>query len=119
MAGSSDTTGDLCAVHKVQGTEIYNAALEKLGHLQDLMFDKVSGRVVYAILSIGGFFGFGERHYPLPWEKLKYNAELDGYIVDVPHHLLEGAPSYAAEAHWQDAAWVERIRAYYAGPELT
>ena len=35
----------------------------------------------------------GRRHYPLPWEKLRYDTELGGYVVDVDRSTLEGAPS--------------------------
>ena len=104
---TNDPTGKLIAAHKVQGANVYSTALEKLGTVEDIMIDKASGRIAYAILSFGGFLGIGDRYYPLPWERLNYNMELGGYIVDIDRETLEGAPSYSdtKTAAWDDDAW--------------
>jgi sporulation protein YlmC with PRC-barrel domain len=90
----TNTSGRLIAARQVQGTTVYNAALEKLGTVEDVMIDKAAGRIAYAVLSFGGFLGVGDRYYPLPWEKLAYNSEVGGYVVDIDRDVLEGAPSY-------------------------
>jgi len=43
------------------------------------MIEEIGGKVSYAVLSFGGFFGIGDDCYPLPWPSLKYNVEIDGY----------------------------------------
>jgi hypothetical protein len=118
MASLDDTShpsGHLIAAGKVQGTTVYDTALEKLGSVEDVMIDKASGRIAYAVLSFGGFLGMGGHFYPLPWEKLRYNTEVGGYVVDVDRDTLEGAPSYtdAATASWNDEAWNRDVRAHY------
>ena len=43
MASLEDTTdpsGNLIAAHQVQGTAVFNTALEKLGRVEDVMLDK-------------------------------------------------------------------------------
>jgi hypothetical protein len=42
----------------------------KIGDIDHLMIDKVSGRVNYAVMSFGGFIGLGHSHYPIPWNAL-------------------------------------------------
>ena len=32
-----------CSVHKVNGTNVYNPAGDKLGSVEDIMLDKISG----------------------------------------------------------------------------
>src|ERR1700761_5512236 len=118
MAELDDPTtpsGRLVAVKRVLGTNVYNAALENLGSIDDVMIDKATARIAYAILSFGGFLGIGDRSYPLPWEKLEYNKELGGYVVDVDRETLEGAPSYTddATASWDDEAWARDVYAHY------
>lgn len=115
LADTTDPTGHLIAANQVQGTMVYNTKLEKLGSVEDVMIDKVSGRIAYAILTFGGFLGIGDKYYPLPWEKLSYSTELGGYVVDVDRETLEGAPSYsdAATASWHDEAWGKDIYAHY------
>ena len=58
-------TTALIEASKVQGTEVYNGAGESLGLIHDLMIDKVSGNVAYAIISFGGFLGIGNSYHPL------------------------------------------------------
>jgi sporulation protein YlmC with PRC-barrel domain len=108
----------LIAAHKIQGTSVYNTALEKLGTVEDIMLDKSCGRIAYAVLRFGGFLGIGDHYYPLPWEKLTYNDELAGYIVDIDRETLEGAPSYSdsATASWDDEAWGADVYAHYGMP---
>ncbi|MGC1572096.1 MAG: PRC-barrel domain-containing protein, partial [Pseudolabrys sp.] len=38
---------------------------EKIGSIERVMIDKISGKVVYAVLSFGGFLGVGENYYPV------------------------------------------------------
>jgi sporulation protein YlmC with PRC-barrel domain len=118
MASLEDTTnpaGTLIAAHQVQGTTVYNIAHEKLGSVEDIMIDKASGRIAYAVLSFGGFLGIGDRFYPLPWEKLRYNTQVGGYVVDVDRETLEGAPSYTdtETASWDDKTWGRDVYAHY------
>ncbi len=114
----SDTSGHLIAASKVNGTNVYNPAGEKLGSVYDVMINKVSGNTEYAILSFGGFLGIGDSYYPLPWKALRYDPRQGGYIVDVDKARLEGAPSYAANdtAEWDDEAWGRRVNDYYGVP---
>lgn len=112
---TSNQSGYLIAAKQVQGATVFNTEMEKLGTLEDVMIDKATGRIAYAILAHGGFLGIGDRYYPIPWEKLKYNTEMDGYVVDIGHDVLQGAPSYTDEAaaSWRDDAWTRGVHSYY------
>jgi hypothetical protein len=56
----------LIASDKVEGTPVYRSNGEKIGHIDNVMIDKRSGKVAYAVLSFGGFLGLGQDHNPLP-----------------------------------------------------
>ncbi|MBJ6988760.1 MULTISPECIES: PRC-barrel domain-containing protein [unclassified Devosia] len=107
-------THDLIASDKVEGTKVYDLAGEHIGAVNRLLIEKRSGKVSYAVLSFGGFLGLGEDHYPLPWDKLKYDESLGGYRVDISKDQLEGAPRYSddEEAFWQENNG-RRIYDYY------
>ena len=81
--------------NKVEGTSVYNSNGDKLGSIDDLMIDKYSGHVRYAVLEFGGFLGMGTDRYPLPWSMLKYDTAFDGYVVPVEKSQLEKAPRYS------------------------
>jgi len=111
----NDTAGRLIAAAQVEGTKIYNRAGESLGSVEDVIIDKMSGKVAYAVVSFGGFLGIGERHYPLPWEKLTYDTNMGGFFVDLDRSMLENAPSYTDEGTvgWDDQAWGRHVYEYY------
>jgi sporulation protein YlmC with PRC-barrel domain len=111
---ATDETSSLIAASKVNGTAVYNRAGESLGSVYDVMINKVSGQVAYAIMSFGGFLGIGERYHPLPWKSLTYDTGLGGYVVDVPRERLEAAPTYSRdESPWSDPAYGRRVSDYY------
>lgn len=114
---TSITTGNLIAADKVEGTNVYNTAGEKLGSVDDIMIDKVSGRAIYAVMSFGGFLGMGERHHPLPWATLNYDEAKGGYVVDLDKDMLVGAPTYSTGS---DFEWTpdygRSVDDYYKAP---
>jgi hypothetical protein len=89
-----DTPSSVIRAEQVEGTPVYNTKAEKLGTIDDLVIDKVSGKTLYAIMSFGGFLGMGEKQPPLPWGALDYDTELEGYVVNLDKDRLEKAPSY-------------------------
>ena len=90
---------------KVQGTAVYNNAGDRLGSIDNLVIDKRTGVVRYAVLEFGGFLGMGTDNYPLPWNLLTYDTDKDGYVVplekskldDAPRHTREDRPVYGEE----------------------
>jgi hypothetical protein len=112
---ATDETPGLIASDKVEGTRVYNRAGESLGSIYNLMIDKRSGQVQYAVMSFGGFLGMGSSYHPLPWRTLNYDTGLDGYVVDIDKERLRDAPSYAADEtpSWTDPQYGRRIDDYY------
>lgn len=84
----------LIASDKVEGTNVYGADGEKIGSIQRVLLEKRGGKVAYAVLSFGGFLGIGDDYFPLPWEKLHYDDQLDGYRIDLTKDQISGAPRY-------------------------
>jgi PRC-barrel domain len=108
-------TSTLIAADKVQGTDVFNAGADRVGSIQDLMIDKRSGQVAYAIMSFGGFLGIGNSYHPLPWSLLRYDTNLGGYVVDIKESDLEDAPSYpaGAEPAWGDPDYERKLNEFY------
>lgn len=94
MADIAETTS-LIGGGKVIGTDVYNKDAEIIGKIHDVMIDKRSGQVAYAVLSFGGFLGLGEDYRPIPWRLLTYNSTLGGYVVALERSDLEGAPRHS------------------------
>jgi sporulation protein YlmC with PRC-barrel domain len=90
------TTGHTSAIlaSKVKGTSVYNTLGEKIGHVEDIMLDKTSDEVMYAVLGFGGFLGIGEKYHPMPWSNLDYDPTVGGYVIPMSKEVLERAPVY-------------------------
>jgi hypothetical protein len=118
MAMEDRETFSLIGSDKVEGTNVYGADSEKVGYIERVMIDKVSGKVSYAVLSFGGLLGIGDDHYPLPWQTLKYDTNLGGYVTGITQDQLRGAPKYADESswNWSDPATTRSVNAYYGVP---
>jgi len=102
-----DETSTLIASDKVEGASVYGPDGDKIGSIVNVMIEKISGRVSYAVLSFGGFLGMGTDHYPLPWSMLKYDVDKGGYLVNITREQLEGAPRYADKDSWE---WTPGMR---------
>lgn len=118
MAGSDLSqreTASIIAASKVRGTDVYDEKGNSLGSIYDVMLNKREGSVAYAVLSFGGFLGIGNKYHPLPWNKLRYSEELNGYIVDVNKATLEGAPAYGEgdAPDWSQPEYGKSIDDYY------
>ena len=100
-------TASLIGSDKVEGTTVYGGDDQKIGSVQQIMIDKVSGKVAYAVISFGGFLGMGEDYYPMPWPNLKYDTNLGGYRVGVTENQLKGAPKFNRTTDWD---WSDRNR---------
>jgi len=102
VASSLDSTPDarqqkLIRASRVEHVPVFDDAGNQIGHIEDLSIDRITGQVIYAIMSFGGFLGIGKRYHPLPWDRLHYDRAMAGYIVNLDRAALRDAPHYGAE----------------------
>jgi hypothetical protein len=110
----TDTNHSVISSERVEGTAVYNAAGDRLGSIDCVMIDKLSGQVRYAVLEFGGFLGMGTDRYPLPWSTLEYDTTMDGYVVPLDKSTLEGAPRYGeADTPEYNADYGRKVYDYY------
>lgn len=82
----------------ILGMEVRNNENEKLGEVKDLVMDVNSGRVSYAVLSVGGFLGIGEKLIALPPGVLKATDAGEYLLLDADKSRIQAAPGFAATA---------------------
>jgi PRC-barrel domain len=116
--GLRSESHSLIASDRVEGTPVRRPNGEKIGTIQRLMIDKLSGNVAYAVLSFGGFLGMGQKHLPIPWARLKYDPAKEAYKLDLTDEELRHAPAYEedAEFDWGDRRKEVVIHRYYNAP---
>jgi sporulation protein YlmC with PRC-barrel domain len=123
MAQAAETPNPTISTHpliesnRVEGTPVYDLHGRHIGTIQHLIIEKVSGRVVYAVMSFGGFLGLGSHEHTIPWEKLKYDTHLGGYKTDITQEELTGAPVLSGdEKIWSDRRREEDIHDHWKVP---
>lgn len=82
---------------------VRNHADENLGHEEEVMLDKLSGKVVYVVLDSGSFLGLGGKYFALPWNSLNYDPNAECFRVDIDKERLSNAPGFDKD-NWPDMA---------------
>jgi len=96
MTTASGHTSAILA-SKVKGTTVYDRSGDKIGHVEDVVLDKQSDRIMFAALGQGGVLGVGEKFFPVPWSMLDYSKDKGGYVVPVAQDVISKAPTYRLE----------------------
>jgi hypothetical protein len=108
----------LIASDRIEGTAVRRPNGDMIGHIERLMIDKLTGKVSYAILSFGGFFGMGTKLLPLPWARLTYNRKFEAYQLDIDEEELRRAPSFRSneDFDWGNGSQETELHRYYGVP---
>ncbi len=100
-APAAAATHQLKAVRlsKLEGVNIYDDNAKRIGEVEDLVVDAASGRVLHALVSIGGVMGVGDKHYVVPLRQLQVfsrsaedNAPLKVQLGTPPDSLEAAKP---------------------------
>jgi len=102
-------------VGTLTGYRVINPAGDDLGQIEDIVIAMESGRITYAVLSFGGFLGFGDKFFAIPWEVLRPSSTEEAFILHTDREALANAPGFDKN-HWPEMAdrqWGASIYSYY------
>ncbi|AZV21802.1 MULTISPECIES: PRC-barrel domain-containing protein [unclassified Mesorhizobium] len=83
------------AASRVIGTSVYNTEGTSIGSIEDVMLDKMTNGIMFAVIGFGGFLGIGEKYHAIPWASLDYDEDKGGYVVPFSKEQLRAAPAYS------------------------
>jgi len=113
-------TGHTTAIRakKVLGTKVTDTTGNKIGHIEDVILDKNTNSILFAVVSFGGFLGMGEKYHPIPWAALDYEPAEGSYVVNYTKEQLQAAPAGSIEDLTRDdgLAFRDRTYDYYKSP---
>lgn len=77
------------------GEDVYNGKGEEVGAVDDLILHH-NDKVLYAVISVGGFLGIGDKLVAVPFDDLKIGAkDVDGLVVyDTTKEKLKAQPEF-------------------------
>ena len=106
---------EIMAASSFEGETVVDAQGENIGEIEEIMLDVRSGRIAYAVMSVGGFLGIGEKYFAVPWHALTMDTDNHRFILDIDKERLRNAPGFDKE-HWPtmaDPRWAGDLHAYY------
>jgi sporulation protein YlmC with PRC-barrel domain len=66
---------------------------EKIGKVEDIVLDKTSNNIMFAVVGFGGVLGMGEKFHPVPWSSLDFDETENCYVLGMTKEKLKEAPS--------------------------
>jgi len=91
---------------RVEAALVYDRDGRKIGTIERLMLEKMTGTVAYAVVRCGGL---SQHHYPVPWSSLTYNLARKAYETALTLDDLRSGPS---ELDGDAFDWGDRSPAY-------
>src|ERR1700751_3792788 len=76
---------------RVEHVCVYGRDGTKLGSIERLMLDKVTGTVAYAVIKTGGVLST-HHHYPIRWNALRYDCARQAYEAEATLEDLQAGP---------------------------
>ena len=111
MATASGHTSAIRA-KKVIGTNVKDPSGTKIGAIEDIVLDKQSNAIMFAVVGFGGFLGMAEKYHPIPWSSLQYSAGDNAYVVNYTKDQLQAAPAGSIDELTQDDGFGVRDKTY-------
>jgi hypothetical protein len=80
---------------------VYDPAGQRTGTIKRLLIDKASGQVLCAEVTFSsGLLAKGNGPYVIPWSKLTYAPQLDGYQTDVDEQVRVAPGDFKGDQIW-------------------
>ena len=75
------------------GKDVVNTKGDEVGEIEDIVVDP-SSRAMYAVVSVGGFLGIGDKTIAVPFEQLNIGAEDAILMSEQSESELKQLPAY-------------------------
>jgi sporulation protein YlmC with PRC-barrel domain len=96
------------------GMDVRNEQNEKLGDIKDLVVDLHTGKIAYAVLSVGGFLGIGDKYIAVPPSQFSVAQDGKALILNADKAKIQAAPGFAKN-DWPDLNSWNTHSSYWMG----
>lgn len=104
---------------KLRDETVKSASGQDLGKLDDVLVNPKTGKLEFAVLGRGGFFGIGEKLVPVPWHLVTSSSNKE-LTMNVDARQLRGAPKL--EKNYSNLAspgFIAQVHQFYAQASAT
>ncbi|GLS05227.1 hypothetical protein GCM10007860_23770 [Chitiniphilus shinanonensis] len=105
----------LMLAESLRGDDVVNSQGEKLGDIKGIMLDVQRGRIAYAVLSVGGLLGLGDKLFAVPWGAFTLDADNERLILEADRQQFKESDGFDKD-HWPsmaDQSWAAQLHAAY------
>ncbi|HZR17410.1 MAG TPA: PRC-barrel domain-containing protein [Verrucomicrobiae bacterium] len=95
---ASQTTGapgDI-RVSKLKGADVKSKSGEDLGKLEDLVLDRRTGQIAFAIIGKGRLLGLGEKPHVVPWQEATIDSEKQ-VTLNIDKQKMQSGPTVSSD----------------------
>ena len=104
---------DLGTENDVRGAHVYGLNDEKLGKIDDVIFDHESGKISYAVIESGGWFT--GKKFLVPAERLRAStSHPDDFSLNADKKQIEQFPPYEESALGSEDRWRDYEKRFQA-----
>ena len=108
-------------VDDIRGATLYGPDNDKLGKIDDVIFDHATGAIQYAVVDTGGWLN--SKKFLVPADRIRPDPKNeDDFAINATKQQIESLPKYDEDTMKTDAAWNDydtRYRqAWESGPLL-
>jgi hypothetical protein len=90
----------------IRGSKLYGLNDEKLGKIDDVIFDYASGTIRYAVVDTGGWLS--TKKFIVPADRIRASVEHeDDFAVDLNKQQIEALPPYKETDLESDQQWAD------------
>ncbi len=98
-------------IEDVRGSNVYGLDDEKLGKIDDVIFDHDTGAIKYAVVDTGGWLS--SKRFIVPADRLRPSAQhKDDFEASLTKHQVESFPPYDENAVESQEKWTDYERRY-------
>jgi hypothetical protein len=104
----ADTTE---AALDIRGANVYGPKDQKLGEVDDIIFDEATGAIVFVVVDTGGWLS--SKKFIVPPEEIRPSMQHeDDFLVDLTKEQIETFPAYDGAALTSEEKWADYERRY-------
>lgn len=99
------------AASDIRGAKIYGRGDEKLGEIDDVVFDEATGAIVYVVVDTGGWLS--SKKFIVPPQQVRPSMQHeDDFLVDLTKKQIESFPPYDGHALTSEEKWADYEHRY-------
>jgi len=95
----------------IRGANVYGPKDQKLGSIDDVIFDEATGGIIYVVVDTGGWLSSKKFLVP-PSEVRPSMQHEDDFLVDLSKEQIETFPPYDGTALTSEEKWADYDRRY-------